>query len=167
MTRTGNTVAVIGLGVMGAPMAANLIDAGYDVVGFNRSPGKVETHVARGGRGASSIAAAVEGADVVLTVLPDTPDVDLAVTGGLASSRILELKAANMVARHCAPGFRVDLHHKDLGIVTAAARDAGVAIPLGATAAQLMGALRAQGNGGLDHSALHMLIETLSGRRPA
>ena len=63
-------------------------------------------------------------------------------------------------------GFRVDLHHKDLGIVTAAARDAGVAIPLGATAAQLMGALRAQGNGGLDHSALHMLIETLSGRRP-
>jgi 3-hydroxyacyl-CoA dehydrogenase len=38
MTRTGNTVAVIGLGVMGAPMAANLIDAGYDVVGFNRSP---------------------------------------------------------------------------------------------------------------------------------
>jgi 3-hydroxyisobutyrate dehydrogenase-like beta-hydroxyacid dehydrogenase len=81
MTRTGNTVAVIGLGVMGAPMAANLIDAGYDVVGFNRSPGKVETHVARGGRGASSIAEAVEGADVVLTVLPDTPDVDLAVTG--------------------------------------------------------------------------------------
>jgi NAD binding domain of 6-phosphogluconate dehydrogenase len=61
MTRTGNTVAVIGLGVMGAPMAANLIRAGYDVVGFNRSPGKVETHAARGGRRASSIAKAVEG----------------------------------------------------------------------------------------------------------
>jgi 2-hydroxy-3-oxopropionate reductase len=81
MTRTGDTVAVIGLGVMGAPMAANLIGAGYDVAGFNRSPGKVETHVARGGRGASSTAEAVEGADVVLTVLPDTPDVDLAVMG--------------------------------------------------------------------------------------
>jgi 3-hydroxyacyl-CoA dehydrogenase len=40
MTRTGNIAAVIGLGVMGAPMAANLIDAGYDVVGFNRSPGE-------------------------------------------------------------------------------------------------------------------------------
>ncbi|HET6185879.1 MAG TPA: NAD-binding protein [Trebonia sp.] len=79
----------------------------------------------------------------------------------------LELKAANMVARHYAPGFRVDLHHKDLGIVTAAARGTGVAIRLGATAAQLMGALRAQGNGDLDHSALHMLIETLSGHRPA
>jgi glycine/D-amino acid oxidase-like deaminating enzyme len=38
MTRTANTMAVIGLGVMGAPMAAILIDAGYDVVGFNRSP---------------------------------------------------------------------------------------------------------------------------------
>jgi hypothetical protein len=37
----------------------------------------------------------------------------------------IELKAANMVARHNAPGFQVDLHHKDLGIVTAAARDAG------------------------------------------
>ena len=298
MTGPGNTVAVIGLGVMGAPMAANLIDAGYDVVGFNRSPGKVETHVARGGRGASSVAEAVEGADVVLTVLPDTPDVELVVageggvfahakpgalwidsstirpeasvrlasigraagirgldapvsggevgavdgtlsimvggdgadfdaakpvlnalgstivhvgpsgagqvvkaanqllvagtlglvaealvfldaqgvdaeaavkvlSGGLAGSRVLELKAANMVARHYVPGFRVDLHHKDLGIVTEAARDAGVAIPLGAMAAQLMGVLRAQGDGGLDHSALHMLIETLSGRRPA
>ena len=40
MTRTGNTVAVIGLRVMGAPMAANLIDAGYDVAGFNRSRGR-------------------------------------------------------------------------------------------------------------------------------
>jgi 6-phosphogluconate dehydrogenase (decarboxylating) len=40
MTRTGNTVAVIGLGVMGAPMAVNLIDAGYDAVGFNRAGGR-------------------------------------------------------------------------------------------------------------------------------
>jgi hypothetical protein len=63
MTRTGNTAAVIGLGVMGGPMAADLIDAGHDAVGFNRSAGKVETHAARGGRGASSIAEAVEGAD--------------------------------------------------------------------------------------------------------
>ena len=40
MTRTGNTVAVIGLGVMGAPMAVNVIDAGYDAVGFNRARGR-------------------------------------------------------------------------------------------------------------------------------
>ena len=44
-----------------------------------------------------------------------------------------------MVARVYEPGFRVDLHHKDLGILTAAAREAGVAIPLGALTAQLMG----------------------------
>ena len=56
------------------------------------------------------------------------------VTGGLASSRIFELTAANMVARRYAPGFRVDLRHKDLEIVTAAAREAGVAIPLGTVA---------------------------------
>jgi 2-hydroxy-3-oxopropionate reductase len=87
-------------------------------------------------------------------------------SGGLAGSRVLDLKAANMVARRYTPGFRVDLHHKDLGIVTEAARNAGVAIPLGAMAAQLMGALRSQGDGGLDHSALHVLVETLSGRRP-
>ena len=59
-----------------------------------------------------------------------------------------------MLARDFKPGFRIDLHHKDLGIVTAAAREAGVVIPLGAVVAQLIGALRRQGDGGLDHSAL-------------
>ena len=97
-------------------------------------------------------------------------DTDAAIrvlSGGLAGNRILERKAPSMVARVYKPGFRVDLHHKDLGILIAAAREAGVAIPLGALTAQLMGALRAQGHGDLDHSALHLLVETLSGRRPA
>jgi 2-hydroxy-3-oxopropionate reductase len=61
----------------------------------------------------------------------------------------------------------VDLHHKDLGIVLAAAREAGVIIPLGGVVAQLMGALRAQGDGGSDHTALLKLVERLSGRLPA
>ena len=52
------------------------------------------------------------------------------------------------------PGFRIDLHHKDLGIVTSAAREAGVVIPLGAVVAQLMASARANGDGGLDRSAL-------------
>jgi 2-hydroxy-3-oxopropionate reductase len=69
-----------------------------------------------------------------------------------------------MIAGDYTPGFRVDLHHKDLGIVTAAAREAGVAIPLGAVVAQLMGALRARGHGSLDHSALRLLVDELSGR---
>jgi 2-hydroxy-3-oxopropionate reductase len=289
------TVAVIGLGIMGGPMAANLVTAGYDVIGFNRSPVKVQELVDRGGRGAADVAEAVRDADVVLTVLPDSPDVEAVVlgdggvldsakpgtllidastirpdvsvrlaaaagergiravdapvsggeagavegslsimvggdaddvaaarpvleavgstivhvgpagsgqtvkaanqlivagtielvaealvfleahgvdtqaavqvlAGGLAGNRILDRKAAGMIAREFRPGFRVDLHHKDLGIVTAAAREAGVAIPVGALVAQLMGALRAEGHGSLDHSALLLLVEQLSGR---
>jgi 2-hydroxy-3-oxopropionate reductase len=84
--------------------------------------------------------------------------------GGLAGSTVLDRKAAGMLAREFNPGFRVDLHHKDLGIVTEAAREAGVTIPLGAQVAQLMQALRAMGHGGLDHSALLLLVEQLSGR---
>jgi len=295
MSSDKTTVAVIGLGIMGSPMAVNLVKAGYDVVGYNRSRAKTETLVAQGGRGADSVADAVSAADVVITMLPDSPDVEAVVlgeeglvaharprslwidastirpdvsvrlaelaakrairavdapvsggeagaieaslsimvggsgddveaarpvlesvgstvvhvgpagagqtvkaanqlivagtielvaealvfldahgvdaeaavkvlAGGLAGNRILDHKAAGMIAREFAPGFRVDLHHKDLGIVTSAAREAGVAIPLGAVVAQLMGALRARGHGSLDHSALRLLVDELSGR---
>lgn len=286
-------IGFIGLGVMGGPMAANLVRAGFDVTGFNRSPAKVERLVAAGGRGAASAAEAAEGADVVITVLPDSPDVEAVLldgvldvlapgavvvdmstirpdvarslaaagdergirvldapvsggeqgavdatlsimvggdaaafeaarpvfdalgrtvvhvgppgagqtvkaanqlivagtlqlvaealvfldahgvdrsravevlAGGLAGSAVLDRKAAAMLAHEFTPGFRVDLHHKDLGIVTAAARDAGVAIPAGSLAATLMATLRAQGHGDLDHSALLLQVEQLSGR---
>jgi len=84
--------------------------------------------------------------------------------GGLAGSTVLERKATGMLGRSFEPGFRVDLHHKDLGIVMAAAREAGVAIPLGAHVADLVSSLRAQGHGDLDHSALLLLVEQLAGR---
>ena len=45
--------------------------------------------------------------------------------GGLAGSTVLDRKGANMLAREFTPGFRLALHHKDLGIVTSAAREAG------------------------------------------
>ena len=83
---------------------------------------------------------------------------------GLAGNRILDRKATSMVAREFKPGFRVDLHHKDMGIILAAAREAGVAIPLGAHTAQLMQSLRQLGHGDLDHSALLLQVEQLSGR---
>lgn len=83
---------------------------------------------------------------------------------GLAGSAVLDQKATNMLERTFDPGFRIDLHHKDLGIVTSSARAAGVAIPLGAHVAQLVGSLRTQGHGDLDHSALLLLVEQLSGR---
>jgi 2-hydroxy-3-oxopropionate reductase len=289
------SVAFIGLGIMGRPMAVNLVRAGFTVTGFNRSPAAVEQLRAAGGRGADSVAAAVRGAGVVATMLPDSPDVrvvlaggdgvlasadpgtllidfstirpdvarDLAaqaaraglrmldapvsggeqgaidgslsimvggdaadltaadpvlravgatiahvgpagagqtvkaanqllvggtiglvaeaiafleahgidpgtaipvLAGGLAGSAVLDRKAAAMAARQFRPGFRATLHHKDLGIVTAAAREAGVAVPLTALTAQLMGALNARGDGGLDHGALLRIIEDLSGR---
>ena len=69
-----------------------------------------------------------------------------------------------MLDRSFEPGFRIDLHHKDLGILTAAAREAGVVAPLGAVVAQLMASARANGDGGLDHSALLRGVERLSGR---
>jgi 2-hydroxy-3-oxopropionate reductase len=84
--------------------------------------------------------------------------------GGLAGSKVLEQKTPNMLGRTFDPGFRIDLHHKDMGIVTSAAREAGVAIPLGALAAQLMASARANGDGDKDHSALLRGVERLSGR---
>lgn len=94
-------------------------------------------------------------------------DTDAAVQvlgGGLAGSAVLNQKAQKMLDRSFDPGFRIDLHHKDLGIVTSAAREAGVVAPLGAVVAQLMASARANGDGGLDHSALLRGVERLSGR---
>ncbi len=84
--------------------------------------------------------------------------------GGLAGSKVLDQKKQNMLDRSFTPGFRIALHHKDLGIVTAAAREAGVVIPLGAIVAQLMASSLANGDGGLDHSGLLRGVERLSGR---
>ena len=63
-------IGFIGLGIMGGPMAANLVKAGFEVTGYNRSPAKVEQLVAAGGRGAKDIAGPVADADVVATMLP-------------------------------------------------------------------------------------------------
>ena len=289
------TIAFIGLGIMGGPMAGHLVQAGHTVIGVNRSPAPVQKLVEAGGRGAESVAEAVAEAEVIITMVPDSPDVEglalgddgiyanarsgaihldmssirpdvsvrlaeagrergvrvldapvsggeagakeatlsimvggeeadfkeakpimeavgstivyvgppgsgqtvkaanqlivagtielvaeaivfleaygvdteaaiAVLAGGLAGNRILDRKGATMLARQFEPGFRIDLHHKDMGIVTDAARAKGVAIPLGALTAQLVGAVRAQGDGGLDHSALLKGVERLSGR---
>ena len=84
--------------------------------------------------------------------------------GGLAGSKVLDQKRDNMSTKSFEPGFRIDLHHKDLGIVTSAAREAGVVVPLGALVAQLMASARANGDGGLDHSGLLRGVERLSGQ---
>jgi 2-hydroxy-3-oxopropionate reductase len=95
-------------------------------------------------------------------------DLDAAVKvlgGGLAGSAVLDQKAPKMLARNFDPGFRIELHHKDMGIVTSAAREAGAAIPLGAMVAQLMASALANGDGALDHSGLLRGVERLSGHK--
>ena len=290
-----SNIAFIGLGIMGLPMSINLVKAGHTVVGYNRSSAKVEKLVAEGGQGASTVAEAVADADIVVTMVPDSPDVEAVVSGedgvfanakpgalwidfssirpdvasrlsseaseaglrpldapvsggepgaidgvlsimvggaaedfaaaeevlnvvgktivhvgpsgagqtvkaanqlivavniqalaeavtfleaygvdtdaalrvlggGLAGSKVLDQKGQKMLDRNFDPGFRLALHNKDLGIVTAAAREAGVVVPLGSAVAQLVSALVARGDGALDHSGLFKLAGELSGR---
>jgi 2-hydroxy-3-oxopropionate reductase len=114
------------------------------------------------------VAGTIELVAEALTFL-DAYDVDLepaveVLAGGLAGNRILDRKAGGMIRHELQPGFRIDLHHKDLGIVLDSAREAGVVIPVGALVAQLMASARAQGYGDLDHSALILGVEQLSGR---
>lgn len=74
-------IAVIGLGVMGKPMARRLVEAGFEVIVHNRSRDPVEELRAMGARAAASTAEAATAADVVITMLPDTPDVEEVVLG--------------------------------------------------------------------------------------
>ena len=83
-------------------------------------------------------------------------------SGGLAASRVLELKGPQMIAHKFQPGFRIDLHRKDLGIALATARANGVPIPVSALVGQLFEALAAAGKGDLDHSALVTIYEELA-----
>lgn len=86
-----------------------------------------------------------------------------ALLGGFAQSRILDVHGQRILDRNFAPGFRVRLHQKDLGIALAVGRAYGV--PLFATALvhEAMGALAAQGHQDLDHSALARFVESLAG----
>ena len=89
-TPTSPVVGFIGLGIMGAPMAANLTAAGLDVVGYSRTRAKIDALASRGARAADDVAGAVRDADVVITMLPDSPDVEkvaLGIGGVLESSR--------------------------------------------------------------------------------
>lgn len=69
-------IAWIGLGIMGSPMSENLIKAGYDVTGFTLEQDKLDRLTAAGGTAAASIAEAVRDADVVITMVPASPQVE-------------------------------------------------------------------------------------------
>ncbi len=86
-----------------------------------------------------------------------------ALGGGLASSRCLEQKSSNYISGTYNPGFKVDLHFKDLGLIMESSRALGVPLPCTAVVQELFNALRVQGKGGLDHSGVITLLEELAG----
>jgi 2-hydroxy-3-oxopropionate reductase len=288
------TIGFIGLGIMGRPMARNLIKAGYPLVVHNRSRAAVEELAGAGAKAATSPREVAGSCDVLITMLPNSPDVEQvalgkdgiiegarrglifvdmstispivtqkagkalepkgvqmldapvsggekgaiegtlsimvggdkslfdqvlpifqamgktitylgplgfggftklanqiivavnltalgealtlarkagldreltlkALAGGLAGSRCLDQKASNYVQGSYKPGFKVDLHYKDLGLIMEAARALGVPLPATAVVQELFNALRVRGRGQLDHSAVITLLEDLAG----
>ncbi|MDQ4106551.1 MAG: 2-hydroxy-3-oxopropionate reductase [Actinomycetota bacterium] len=85
-----------------------------------------------------------------------------ALSGGLAGSAVMEAKREKMLGHDFDPGFRVELHHKDLGIALAAGREYGVPLPVTAILDQMLDSLQAKGRGDRDHSALLTLMEDLA-----
>jgi 2-hydroxy-3-oxopropionate reductase len=284
-------IGFIGLGIMGRPMAKNLMKAGYELVLHNRSPEKAEELANEGNATASGSPREVaEACDIVITMLPDSPDVEAvvageggvlegirdgallvdmstispvvteelsekvrekgasmldapvsggdvgaiegalsimvggseedferarplfdvmgkvathvgpigagqvvkacnqivvaltieavsealvlgskggvlpeklveALSGGLAGSAVMEAKKEKFFSHDFEPGFRIELHHKDLGIALAAGREYGVALPVTAIVDQMLEASKAKGRGDRDHSALLTLLE--------
>jgi 2-hydroxy-3-oxopropionate reductase len=297
MADQSSTIGFIGLGIMGRPIAENLIRAGYKIVVHTRTPSRAETVIAAGATWADSPAATAAASEVVITMLPDSPDViqvirgtdgmlagarplttwiDMstiaplvtrelaaeaaevhvgaldapvsggekgaieatlsimvggpsellerhlpllgslgssivhigeesgsgqlakacnqlvvggtiaivaeaitlasragvdpnrvreALMGGLAQSRVLDTHAQRMLERSFAPGFRIRLHQKDLGIALDTGRASHTAMPVTALVSQLMQVAAAAGNAELDHSALVTAYEQLTANR--
>ena len=288
------TIGFIGLGIMGRPMARNLLKAGYPLVVHSRSRPPVDEVVAAGAKAASSGREVAGQCDVLITMLPNSPDVELvalgkngivegaqsgliyadmstispivsrkvgaaladkgvrmldapvsggekgaidaalsimvggdrsvfdavlpmfqamgktithlgplgsggftklanqiivavnltalgealtlakkagldreltltALAGGLAGSKCLDQKKPNYLAGTYKPGFKIDLHYKDLGLIMESARELGVPLPATAVVQELFSALRVKGHGGLDHSGVITLLEGLAG----
>jgi 2-hydroxy-3-oxopropionate reductase len=86
-----------------------------------------------------------------------------ALAGGLAGSKCLDQKKPNYLANTYNPGFKIDLHYKDLGLIMESARALGVPLPATAVVQELFSALRVKGGGGLDHSGVITLLEDLAG----
>lgn len=93
----------------------------------------------------------------------DPSKVRQALMGGLAASRILEVHGERMIKRSFDPGFRIELHSKDLNLALEGARSLGVALPNTATAQQLFNSCAANGGAKEDHSALVRALERLAG----
>jgi 2-hydroxy-3-oxopropionate reductase len=92
----------------------------------------------------------------------DPAKVREALMGGFANSRILEVHGDRMLKRAFDPGFRIELHQKDLNLALSAARKIGVSLPNTATAQELFNACVAHGGARWDHSAMVRALEILA-----
>jgi len=92
----------------------------------------------------------------------DPAKVRQALMGGFAASRILEVHGERMVKRTFNPGFRIELHQKDLNLALQGAKAMGVSLPNTAATQELFNTCAAHGMGGLDHSALCRSLEIMS-----
>lgn len=92
----------------------------------------------------------------------DPAKVRQALMGGFASSRILEVHGERMIKRTFDPGFRIELHQKDLNLALSTARSLGLSLPNTASAQQLFSACVAHGGRAWDHSAMVKALETLA-----
>jgi len=288
-------IGLVGLGIMGKPMARNLVKAGYELVVHNRSRGAVDELVTESKKitSANTPGEVASQVDIVITMLPDSPDVDAVVfgddglleemgsgdllidmstiapatsievskalaargasaldapvsggdkgaiagtlsimvggevsdfdrakpifeavgktivhvgaagagqtvkacnqvvvalnfaavsealvlgskagvdpekiievlNGGLAASKVLEMRGPTMIQHNFEPGFRVNLHRKDLNIALSTGKEFDVPLPVTALISQMFDALAANGRGDLDHSALVSLFEDLA-----
>jgi 2-hydroxy-3-oxopropionate reductase len=85
-----------------------------------------------------------------------------ALMGGFASSKILEIHGERMIKRTFDPGFRIELHQKDLNLALSNARKLQMSLPNTATTQELFNSVAAQGDIGLDHSAMVLALEKLA-----
>jgi 2-hydroxy-3-oxopropionate reductase len=97
----------------------------------------------------------------------DPAKVRKALMGGFASSKILEIHGERMVKRTFEPGFRIELHQKDLNLALSNARQMGISLPNTATAQQLFNSCAAHGGSGWDHSALVRALEMMANHEVA
>ena len=92
----------------------------------------------------------------------DPAKVREALMGGFASSKILEIHGERMIKRTFDPGFRIELHQKDLNLALSNARQMGLSLPNTATAQELFNACAAHGGSAWDHSAMVRALEMLT-----
>ena len=93
----------------------------------------------------------------------DVSKVRTALLGGFAQSKILDLHGQRIIDRNFKPGFKIKLHRKDMRIALQAGKDLLVPLPGSAVVASQMDAMMAEGHGDLDHSALALYLESVSG----